>query len=92
MMGTKFVKYEIEITQSVIDFAKKENLICAEYLKVGKWICVDVVQGGYKIPQTVSMIDTEEKAIRTCRVHNEFLGYTKEESDEIVSESMGLFE
>ena len=82
------VKYPIKITVDVIEHAKKANLLCAQYLEIEKYICVNVNEDSYSIPHTASIIDELDYAERACNAHNKSLGYTKDEADKIIFASM----
>lgn len=58
-------------------------------LEPGKWMTVDVFQdGGYNILAAPVLFDTEAECQKACDVHNKFHGWTKDEANEIISESM----
>lgn len=82
------IKYPIEISQTLIDFAFTANLLCASRLEIGKYVCVEVTNDGYSLPHTASVIDDLEYAEKACNAHNKYLGFTKEEADKIIYQSM----
>ena len=82
------IKYPLLITQTLIDEAKNNNLLCSKYLELGKYICVNVGEQGYFIPHTASVIETLDYAEKACDSHNRYLGYSKNEADKIIYASM----
>lgn len=84
----KFVRYPVEVTKVVLDSAKEQELPCGEYLELGKWIGVDVMEDGYSVPSLASGIDTQELCQQGCDTHNKYNGYSKDEANEIIGKSM----
>lgn len=78
----------MKITQELINTAFEKNLLCASYLVRGKWICVDVVEEGYIIPHTASVIETQEYAQKAANAHNRYAGFTVNQANKFISKSM----
>lgn len=69
--------------QLTVEMMKK--LIMKTYTRdLGKWICVDIVKGGYSVPPTAVVISTKEKAQKACDVHNKYHGWSKKDIEEIL--------
>ncbi len=85
---TEWVKHPVEITS---DFAKRHQSKVISKLVVGKFICVDVLlPKGFMVSPLAACIDTKELAIKACKAHNSWAGYTPLQVDKIISMSMGL--
>ena len=85
---SKHIKYPIIVTQTVINSAKFNNLICAPHLKLNQYIGVDVLEDGYQIPHTAMMYETKKEAKKACDVHNTYLGFNRMQVYRKISESM----
>lgn len=84
------LKYAIKISQEDIVSAKRDKLICADYLRRDQWICVDVSENGYTIPNSVNIISSEHTAKKACSANNRCSGYTESDVELIISYSMNL--
>ena len=56
--------------------------------KNGKWIGVNVIEGGYQDSPLYCEIDSEENCQKACDVHNRYHGFSEEYVKAIVNWSM----
>lgn len=59
-------------------------------LKIGSWVGVDVLKNGYQHLLSPFEFKTESECQLACDKHNKYHGWSKEEVNDIISESMGL--
>lgn len=85
---THYVKTPLEIDKHLAEM-EEWNV----ELIVGKWIGANVtLNGGFIFPLAPYQFDSEEECQKGCDVHNTWLGYTREEADEIIGMSMAAAE
>lgn len=84
----KFVKFPRQIDKRMINQAWKDGLLCAKYMKIGKWMAVIAAGKRMFAMQGNSIIfDTEETCASACIAANVWHGYTNDESAEIIEYS-----
>ncbi len=54
----------------------------------GKWVTVDVLSNGYRQLYSPVQFKSEKECEKACDVRNKFYGWTKDEADRIISDSM----
>jgi len=84
------VKMPMQIDRELIRQAYDQNLICAPQLEVGKFILVDVVKEVYLIPNTASVISSQQYAQKAANAHNKYKGISDAQADKLISKSMKL--
>lgn len=58
----------------------------------GKWVAVDVVEGGYTHSLFPVPFDTFKECEKACDIHNRYWGWDKKQANDIEAMSMGLLE
>lgn len=81
----QYVREPIEVTEKIIKQAEGQVL---HKLKLGKFIAVDVHLSGYKFLPACHPFDKEEDCQKACDSHNSWIGFTKDEADQIIYKSM----
>ena len=78
-----YVHFPMQITEHMVSKVLTE-------VKVGNWMAVNVVKGGYEYLVAPADFKTKQACQKGCDVHNKFHGWTPKKVKEIISWSMGL--
>lgn len=86
-----WVQFPVEITEAVIESAKAQDLPMAHAFKIGWYVAVNVMlPDGYRIPPNSAPLQSYFQCQKGCDIHNHYYGFSKDDVEQIVSESMGL--
>ncbi len=80
-----YVRYPVLVTPEMA-----EQKPCALPLIPGKWIAVDVLHKGYSHLISPVHFDTFDQCQTSCEIHNRYHGWTIDEANAIITESMEL--
>lgn len=80
-----YVRYPVLVT---VEMASKNP--CAIPLKPGKYIAVDVLHKGYSHLIAPVHFDTFDQCQTSCEIHNRYHGWSVDEANAIITESMEL--
>ncbi|MCE7039168.1 hypothetical protein [Dyadobacter sp. CY312] len=84
----RYVKYPIQITESILLSAKEQKLPVGKKMKIGQWMAVDVLEEGYRINPFAITTDSEDYCQKGCDIHNKYHGWTLKQVIKIIDISM----